>query len=164
MLTRSKLVERLERMSDRIRAASAVTADLMSDFVSTACDRLPMLDRAGNAARIQGLVESGAWTDTALALVEIELPRWKLRRLVLDEGKWLCSLSKEVNLPLGLDDSVDASHELLPLAILSALLEARRSAIAAPESSPTVPLVRSAPGVAPSHDDDFCVVSCDNFN
>jgi hypothetical protein len=44
------------------------------------------------------------------------------------------------------------------------LLEARRSAIAAPESSPTVPLVRSAPSVAPSPDDDFCVVSCDNFN
>lgn len=164
MLTGSKLVERLETMNDRICAASAVTADFMSDFVSAACDRLPMLDRAGKAAQIQGLVESGAWTDTALALVAIELPRWKLRRLVLNEGKWLCSLSKQVNLPLGLDDSVDASHEVLPLAILSALLEARRSAIAAPESSPTVPLVRSAPGVAPSPDNDFCVVSCDNFN
>jgi hypothetical protein len=164
MLTRSNLVERLEKMNDRICAASAVTADLMSDFVSTACDRLPMLDRAGKAARIQGLVESGAWTDTALALVEIELPRWKLRRLVLDEGQWLCSLSKQVNLPRGLDDSVDAGHEVLPLAILSALLEARRSAIAAPQSSPTVPLVRSAPGVAPYPDNVFCVVACDNFN
>jgi hypothetical protein len=164
MLTRSNLVERLEKMNDRICAASAVTVEFMSDFVSAACDRLPMLDRAGKAARIQGLVESGAWTDTALALVEIELPRWKLRRLVLDEGQWLCSLSKQVNLPRGLDDSVDAGHEVLPLAILSALLEARRSAIAAPQSSPTVPLVRSAPGVAPYPDNVFCVVACDNFN
>ena len=154
MLTRSKLVERLQKMNDRVRAASAATADLMSDFVSTACDRLPMLDRAGKAARIQGLVESGAWTDAALALVEIELPRWKLRRLVLDEGKWLCSLSRQVNLPVWLDDMAEVSHEDLPLAIIGALLEAKRCVLAMPEKLRTVPRVPTA----------NYGVSCDNFS
>ena len=154
MLTRSKQVDRLERMNDRIRAASAVTADLMSDFASTACDRLPMLDRAGNAERIQGLIESGAWTDTALALVEIELPRWKLRRLVLDEGKWLCSLSRQVNLPVWLDDMAEVSHEDLPLAIIGALLEAKRCVLSMPEKLRTVPRVPTA----------NYGVSCDNFS
>jgi hypothetical protein len=73
-----------------------------------ACTRLP----AGKAARIDQLIDAGAWNDAALALIELELPAWKLRRLVYEDGEWLCSLSRQPNLPLALDDTADARHEV----------------------------------------------------
>jgi hypothetical protein len=155
MLPLSKDMARLDRVSDQIQHAPAVTADLMSDLIAAACARLPLLNRAGKVASVRRLIETSAWTDAALALIEIEFPRWKLRRLVFEDGKWLCSLSQQVNLPLWLDDTVDATHEILPLAILGALLEARRRSLATPERSPIVPQVR------PSSDR---TVSCDNFS
>src|SRR6476659_10952614 len=82
------------------------------------------------AARIDQLIEARAWDDAALALIELELPAWKLRRLVYEDGEWLCSLSSHPNLSVALDDTVDARHEVLPLAILSAFIEARRRASA----------------------------------
>ena len=87
-----------------------------------ACTRLP----AVKATRIDQLIEAGAWGEAALALIELELPAWKLRRLVYEDGQWLCSLSRQPNLPVALDDTADASHEVLPLAILRAFVEARR--------------------------------------
>jgi hypothetical protein len=155
MLSHSKHVDRLDRVNDRVRLAPAVTADLISDLIAAACLRLPVLNRAGKAALVYRLIRSRAWTEAALALVEIELPTWKLRRLLFEDGKWLCSLSKQVNLPLWLDDTVDASHDVLPLAILSALLEARRRSMIVPENSPRVPQVRPVPGYA---------MSCDNVS
>ena len=75
---------------------------------------------------VDRLIGSQAWTEAALALVEHELPLWKLRRLVFEEGVWLCTLSKQRNLPIWLSDDAEASHESLPLAILAAFIEARR--------------------------------------
>ena len=72
------------------------------------------------------MIEAGAWGDVALALIEIELPAWKLRRLIYEDGEWFCSLSKQPNLPVELDDTADGRHDVLPLAILSAFIEARR--------------------------------------
>jgi hypothetical protein len=105
------------------RHAHALTPDLISNVIADACTRLPAMKRAGKAARIDQLIETGAWDDAALALIELELPAWKLRRLVYEDGEWLCSLSKQPNLPVGLDDTADASHEVLTLAILSACIE-----------------------------------------
>ena len=56
------------------------------------------------AARIDQLIEARAWNDAALALVELELPAWKLRRLVYEDGEWHCSLSRQPNLPVALED------------------------------------------------------------
>ena len=57
--------------------------------------------------------------------------------------------------PWRFDDTADARHEILPLALLSAFVEARRQAAAARQvSSPTVPQVKSTTGYA---------VCCDNF-
>ena len=101
------------------------------------------------------MIEAGAWTDAALALIDIELPAWRLRRLVHEDGEWLCSLSRQPNLPAELDDSADARHEVLPLAILSALVEARRKTGAVRvTSTPTVGRVRPTSGYA---------VCCDSF-
>jgi hypothetical protein len=114
-----------------------------------------VLKRTEKAALIDRLIEAGAWTDLALALIEIELPAWKLRRLVHENGEWLCSLSRQPNLPAELDDSADAGHEVLPLAILSALVEARRKTGAARVTS--TPTVRQA-GTMPVY-----AVCCDSF-
>jgi hypothetical protein len=143
--------DRFDRLTGQLRFAPALTPDLISNVIVDACTRLP----AGKAARIDQLIDAGAWNDAALALIELELPAWKLRRLVYEDGEWFCSLSKQPNLPVALDDTADARHEVLPLAILSAFLEARRTASAVREtSSPTVPQVRPTSGFA---------VCCDNF-
>jgi hypothetical protein len=155
MLFDPKHEEHLDALEEQLRRAPALTPDLISNVIADACTRLPVLKRAGKAARIDQLIKAGAWSDAALALIELELPAWKLRRLVYEDGAWLCSLSRQPNLPMALDDTADASHEVLPLAILSAFVEAHRRTSAMREtSSQTVPQVRPTEGYA---------VCCDNF-
>src|SRR4030088_333950 len=109
----------------QLRRAQALTPELISDVTAEAC--VCFAARGGTAKqRINRLIDAGAWTDTALALLELELPQWTLRRIVYEDGEWHCSLSKQPQLPLGLDEVAEASHEILPLAILIALLQASR--------------------------------------
>jgi len=70
--------------------------------------------------RIERLIGSEAWTDSALALIDLELPQWQVRRIAYDEGEWHCALSRQRELPEWLDQSVEAHHADLALAILSA--------------------------------------------
>jgi len=149
---------RLVELQDRLRRAPAVTPDLMAEIVAGACTRVAMPGCAARAAKIDRLIELEAWTEAALALVELELPQWRLRRLVCEEGYWLCSLSKQWNLPAWLSDSVEARHESLPLAILSTLIEARRGAEALP--GPAVRSVPQCPQAPASCAEAMC---CDNF-
>jgi hypothetical protein len=150
MLFNPQHEDRLGRLAHQVRCARTVTPALFADVVE-ACRRLPAL--RGAADRIDRLVAAGAWTEAALALVELELPAWKLRRLAVEEGEWTCCLSRQLNLPVELDDTAEGSHELVPLAILSAFIEARRTAAAcAPGSS--VPRMRTPAG---------CGICCDNF-
>jgi len=140
-----------DRLLETVRLAEAATPQLMSEIISEACTRLPLLNKGGKAAaRIGELIQCSSWIDVALSLIEIELPGWKLRRLAYDEGEWHCSLSRQPNLPVELDDVTDAHHTVLSLAILSAFLEAQRGRVAcknAPQYQPP-----------PAH-----VVCCDNF-
>jgi hypothetical protein len=148
--------DRLERLAARLRLAEAPTADLIGMVVADACPRTGMLDRANPASRrIEALTKSSAWTDLALELVVRELPFWSMRRLVLEDGVWFCSLSCRPGLPLELDDTADASHESLPLAILAALVEARRKAGTARKAQ-----AQSVPQVEPQRGHALC---CDNF-
>jgi hypothetical protein len=151
MLFNPRHEDRLDRLEDQLRIAHSLTPDLVSGVIADACTCVPALNRAESAARINRLIEAGAWCDAALALIELELPAWKLRRLVYEDGEWHCSLSNEPNLPYGFDETTEASHEILPLALLLALIEVRRAGAA---SVTTVPQVRPAPGY---------VVCCDNF-
>lgn len=151
MVFNPKHEDRFDRLTDQLRLAPTLTPDLISNVIVDACTRLP----AVNAARIDQLIEAGAWSDAALALVELELPAWKLRRLIYEDGAWLCSLSRQLNLPVALDDTAHASHEVLPLAILTAFVETRRRTSAMRGTSvQTVPQVRRTSGYA---------VCCDNF-
>jgi hypothetical protein len=154
MLFDSKYEVRLGVLEGQLRRAYPFTPDLMSDVIAKACTRFA----AGSSTTkvpVNHLIEAGAWNDAALALIELDLPAWKIRRLVYEDGKWLCSLSTQPNLPATLDDTADASHEVLPLAILSAFVEARSRTSAMREtSSQTVSQVRLTSGYA---------VCCDNF-
>lgn len=146
--------EALDRLDDELRRAPALGSALFSKVIAHACRRIPTLAQTGKVAHLDRLIAAGAWTDAASALVALELPAWSLRRFVHEDGEWLCSLSREPSLPLALDDTADARHHSLPLAILLALLEARRMA----EIGPAV--VSATPYVQPASDRIIC---CDNF-
>src|SRR4051812_30693674 len=113
-------------LTDRLGDANAVTPKLMTDLMATACRRFPSIGASETTARIRDLIELRAWTDAALALIDLELPFWKVRRIAYDEGEWYCALSRERELPDWLDHSVEARHPDLALAILSALIEVQR--------------------------------------
>jgi hypothetical protein len=99
--------------------------------------------KADRIVRFHRLMDAGAWTEAALALIEIEQPAWKLRRLAYEDGEWFCSLSRRPSLPAELDETSDAHHEVLPLAILQACLEAQgRTAAKGGNGSARVPQVR----------------------
>ena len=126
-------------LGDRLRDAHAVTGNLMSQVIGEACRRLPSIGQTEKTARIERLIASQAWTDAALALIDLELPLWQIRRIAYDEGEWYCALSRERELPDWLDRSIEVRHVDLPLAILGALVEAQR--ISAPSSKTSVPAV-----------------------
>jgi hypothetical protein len=122
MLFKMTETERLDGLQEQLRQAQAVDADQVSDIVAAL--RLP--DAIARARRIDRLVDAEAWTEAALALVEAALPQWKPRGLVYQDGGWRCLLGKYRDVPDWLDDTVEASHDTLALAILGALIEARR--------------------------------------
>jgi hypothetical protein len=126
-------------LGERLRSADAVTADIMSDVVGQACRRYPSLGQSEKSFRLERLLESGAWTDAALALIDLELPQWQLRRIAYDEGEWHCALSRLRELPDWLDSAIEARHADLALAMLGAFVEAQR--IAAPTIQTSVPAV-----------------------
>jgi hypothetical protein len=141
-------------LGDRLQYADTVTAGLMSEIIGAACRRFPSVGQTAKTARIERLIGAKAWTDAALALIELELPQWQLRRIAYDEGEWHCALSRQRELPEWLDQPVEAHHADLPLALLSAFVEARHTA--APPSQTSVPTV-------PQDAAFYLPVCCDNF-
>jgi hypothetical protein len=142
-------------LSDRLRGAHAVTAELMSEVIGEVCRRFPSMGQTGKTTRIERLIGSKAWTDAALALIDLELPLWQVRRIAYDEGEWYCALSRERELPDWLDRSIETRHPDLALAILSAFVDAQR--ISAPLTTTSVPTVpRDANPL-------YEPVCCDNF-
>jgi hypothetical protein len=136
-------------LDDRLRDTHSVTCELIS------CWRFPSAGQTEKIERIERLIGSEAWTDAALALIDLELPLWQVRRIAYDDGEWYCALSRERELPDWLDRSVEARHSDLALAILSAFVDAQR--IASPRSSTSVPAVpRDANPL-------YEPVCCDNF-
>jgi hypothetical protein len=132
-----------------------MTPPLMHDVIDHACRRIPSLGDSERTTRITRLIDVEAWADAALALIELELPLWQVRRIAYDEGEWHCALSRERELPDWLDTAVEARHADLALALLSAFVEVR--ALAVDVSRPSVPSVRPAP------DPLYEPIGCDTF-
>jgi hypothetical protein len=124
-------------LGDRLRDTYGVTAEFLSDIISETCRRFPSTEGSAKAARIERLIQSHAWTDAALALIDLELPQWQVRRLAYDDGEWYCALSRQRELPDWLDQSIETHHADLALAILSAFVEAQR--VSAPSRRTSVP-------------------------
>src|SRR6476620_6950384 len=126
-------------LDDQLRDAHAVTSELMTEIIGEACRRFPSVGQSRKTSRIERLIQNAAWTDAALALIDLELPLWQVRRIAYDEGEWYCALSRQRELPDWLDRSIESHNPDLALAILSAVVEARR--IAMPSSRTSVPTV-----------------------
>ena len=123
-------------LGDRLRDAGDVTAEFLSDIITRPAGAFrPRPERQDRPHRAADPVE--AWTDAALALIDLELPQWQVRRLAYDEGEWHCALSRQRELPDWLDQSIETRHADLALAILSAFVEAQR--ISATVSRTSVP-------------------------
>lgn len=146
--------ERLADVLDRLRASETLTADLLATVTTMVCGRLAAPERS-TSARIGALVAASAPLDAALALIDSELPQWKLRRLAYDEGQWHCALSRQRELPEWLDQAVETSHPDCAAAILTAAVEAARLGVPAEHVHahrvPRMPLPRGE------------LVCCDNF-
>ena len=132
--------QRLAGLEQRLRRAHAITPELMLAVMAQARPRFAAHGAAATAA--------------VNRLIEFELPQWRLRRIVHEDGAWHCSLSRLPHLPFGLGDIVEASHEVLALAIVIALLDARRAAAVTAVDRTAVPKVRAGSDAA---------ACCDNF-
>jgi hypothetical protein len=148
------LDHRLHELEQRLHGACAITSDLMTDVITQTCPRFQAQNPTAKA-KVLHLVESSAFADATLALIALELPQWKLRRLIRDDGEWYCSFSRELGVPIELDAMAEASHAVLPLAMLGAFVEARRHSLVAGASRPRLAPEMEAPR---GH-----VVCCDNF-
>jgi hypothetical protein len=136
-----------------LRSASALSARLFRKVLQR-CTRFESLRQLGKATVVDELAEVDAWIDATVQLVELELPAWTIRRLVREGDDWLCTLSRRPHLPIALDDSVEGVHTALPLAILRALVDARRRLSAEARPALPIPEIRPASGIP---------VCCDNF-
>jgi hypothetical protein len=96
-------------LDERVRLAPAVSVGLLQQIVE-AFPRLSSARQRRLATDIDRFVEAGSWTDLALGLVRLELPTWRIRRLACEGGEWLCSLSRQPHLPLGLDETADGTE------------------------------------------------------
>ncbi|MGZ5811958.1 MAG: hypothetical protein ACXWKA_20110 [Xanthobacteraceae bacterium] len=148
---------RLDLLAKRLRNAPAMSTDLFSEIVADVCMLRSNMNSPEAARRVDQLAAAGAWCEAALALIEIELPAWKLRRAVYEDGEWHCSLSMQPNLPIEFDETTEASHEVLALAILSAFVEVRRQELTPPTTTRAVS-TDAASSVATGY-----TVCCDNF-
>jgi hypothetical protein len=152
MLMTLRCADDLDTLEGEIRRAPIVTPELMSRVRVNLCTRLPALGTPVRA-KIDRLIEAEAWTDAAFALVEGEAPHWKLRRLICDDGEWHCCLSRQPWLPLGFGEAAEGTHEVLALAVLVALIEARRVSAASPARADAIRI--------PSADGE--PVCCENY-
>jgi hypothetical protein len=144
---------RVCELADRLGDADTVTPKLLSDVIREVCSRISAIPPSKGLLRIERLVQSGAATDAVLALLTLELPQWQVRRITYDEGEWHCALSRQRELPDWLDQSIEARHTDLALAILSAFVEARRTS--EPESRASVPAAVASDFYEPVPVDNF---------
>ena len=142
-----------DQLDAALQSAPALSTSLFCKVLQV-CARFESIRQLGRAKALDELVEASAWTDATLHLLELELPNWTIRRLVHDGDDWLCTLSRRPSVPIALDDCVEAVHAMLPLAIMRALVEARRRLSTAGRPALRIPEIRAASGIT---------MCCDNF-
>ncbi len=142
-------------LAAKLRGAHEVTPELMAEILEISGRRLLLRAHGEQARYFNQLIEAHAWVDAALTLLELELPLWHIRRIAYDGGEWYCALSRQRELPDWLDQSIEARHRNLALAILTAFVEAQPTT--EPLSDTSVPASFSRP------EPDYIPLCCDNF-
>jgi hypothetical protein len=155
MNPKAKYQTSFDALGSVLYRASEPTVGLFAKIISDVCTRIPLLAKAEAFDRLMHFAKIGAWTEAAFLLIALELPLWRVRRLVYEDGEWLCSLSNQPNLPIALDDCVEATHEVLPIAMFCAFVEARRRRNAVHEKVSTVSQIQQP---WPEH-----IVCCENY-
>jgi len=153
MLFDPKHGQYLGTLEAELRRARGPTPELLSEVMAQACGRFAPHEEAATR-EIRLLIETGAWVDSVLALIALDLPQWKLRRLLYEDGEWHCSLSRQPQLPIEFDEVAEGSHEALPLAVLIAFLRARRDSSGRESGAIGMPPVNAGAGYT---------MCCDNF-
>ena len=138
----------VDRLDTELRVASELDLELFRKIAGGTEGPT----EAGNL--LECLLAAGAWAETALLLVEFYLPTWEVRHLAYDAGEWRCSLSPRPREILKFEHSAEATHRLLPLAILRAFVAAMRASNRPLRPHTSVPEV---PQAAASY------ICCDNF-
>jgi hypothetical protein len=133
----------------------ATSSMSIADHLAAHCQEAGPNGAPNRVERILQFAAAGAWTDAALALLELEQPEWKLRRLVHEDGEWICSLTLRPDLPIELDDVAEAHNALLTLAILDALQGAREKGAPA--------WGKQAAGASSARAPCAVIPVCDNF-
>lgn len=147
MLYRPEREKRLDRIADMLRDSQPSVEAITR--TAEVCERV---FSSRESRHIKDLIHASAWTDAALSLLAIELPAWKLRRLIYDEGEWHCAISHQRDLPEWLDDAVEMHHADMATAILKTLIEGLRAAVNQQTETPQIPFGAEN------------LVSCDNFS
>jgi hypothetical protein len=151
-----RLAARYHDFDDNAAPATAMAAAI-TDVLNNSNRSSALHEGGSDVARIDRLIRSGARIDAALALIELELPQWQLRRIAYDGGEWHCALSRAREVAEWLDQSVEGRHADLALALLAAAADAQQTA-----ASPHRPCAASIP--SPTPDDSFASLCCDNFS
>jgi hypothetical protein len=155
MSLKAKHPASLEAIDRALHHAQEPTVDLFAEVMGGACTRAPRYAKGEKTFdRLMHLTKIGAWTEAAFALISLELPLWRVRRLAFENGEWLCSLSHQLNLPMTFDDCAEATHPVLPMAMLCAFVEACRRRPAMQEAVSTVPHIQPWPEQ---------IISCENY-
>lgn len=144
MSLKSKHPAPLEALDSALHYAQEPTIDLFAEVIAGVCTRIPLLVKAEALDCLMHFAKIGAWTEAAFALIALELPLWRVRRLAFENGG-LCSLSHQLNLPMTFDDRAEATHAVLPMAMLCAFVEACRRRHAMQEAVSTVPHIQPWP-------------------
>lgn len=112
----------LRTLAQRLHSADRCDERILHEVINSACSRF---QNTRARSSFDQKVRSGAWIDAVISLIALELPAWTLRRIVRDDGLWVCTLSRHPELPIERDDAAEAFHRDLPLAILMSFVEAR---------------------------------------
>jgi hypothetical protein len=156
MFLHPPLSEQLATLAGQVSAADEATSELFSKIIVATARRATAPGEAANAVHLHQLIAAGALTQAGFALIELELPQWKLRRITYDEGEWHCAMSLQRELPEWLDQAVESRHASLTLAIVSVYLETLRQIEASREPSrPSVPQIRA---------EQYEPLCCENFS
>jgi hypothetical protein len=147
--------EQLAILAAQVRVADEATPNMFSEIVATTCQKSVSPRETASIDRIHRLIEADALTQAAMALIELKLPQWKLRRIIYDDGEWHCAMSQQRELPEWLDQAIEVRHANLTLAMVSAYVETIRQIEALREPArPSVPQIRAK---------QYEPLCCDNF-